>query len=198
MSLSLLVLLSQCLLLICKADHCDGINCDFCITNLDMAYESYQIKVSGTYCLSEDIIFNPRPGSISDPNDEYAWFPIHEKGPEHGPFSLGFFAAIIIEVSDVELNLNGKTISQHPQFYIQQRFYSHIEIANTPFIPGQGPNGQFGELNPIKNVKIYNGKLGLTSHHGIHSNNAQSVTVSNLYVYINEIYYLYILKYTYK
>ena len=57
----------------------------------------------------------------------------------NGAYHLGFFAAITVESDDVILDLNGKSLKQSKLHNLQQRFYSHIELASAPFIPKQGP-----------------------------------------------------------
>merc|ERR1711991_459070 len=81
--------------------------------------------------------------------DELYWYPTKEQADPNngeypglytysGPFTLGFFAGISIETNYVTIDLNGFTLSQHPLFYFQQRFFALIEMASQPFVPGQG------------------------------------------------------------
>ena len=170
----------------------DHLHCDLCLDNEAFSMGTYRILKSGKYCLSEDIVFNPRePEDLSSPNSNiYNWYPgeygefdflsypgtlgnIARGDAINGPFAGGFFAAISVETVDVEIDLNGYSISQHPHFYTQQRFYSNIEVQNKPYdelskrttgIWMWGPNAV------VDNVYIHNGELGLSSHHGIHSN----------------------------
>ncbi|KNC74573.1 hypothetical protein SARC_12885 [Sphaeroforma arctica JP610] len=95
---------------------------------------------------------------------------------------LGVFAAITIECSDVVLDLGGKTLRQSKAFNTQQRFFSCIEISRAPFITGQGLN-DFGENDElVSNVGIRVGKLGLSSHHGIHGNTMDNVEILNVHI----------------
>lgn len=94
---------------------------------------------------------------------------------------MGFFSVITIEVDNVILNLNNYTISMNEYYHIQQRFFSLITITNGPFENGDGPNF-FGNLNYVSNIEIYNGKLGLTSHHAIHSNGVSNLYLHNLII----------------
>ena len=132
-----------------------GLNeaCDVFLSQSDFLLGTYRIVSSGIYCLSEDITFDPKSGTISNPNVEGAWFPGFTDpafgfgendtsnpslgtttiAPKLGAFSLGFFAAITIEANDVVLNLNGYTIRQSRAFYIQQRFFALIEIGMSSF-----------------------------------------------------------------
>ncbi|ETO35330.1 hypothetical protein RFI_01733, partial [Reticulomyxa filosa] len=90
----------------------------------------------------------------------------------------------------VEIDLNGKEIEMSVEFRVQQRFYANIEIGSAPFIQGQGP-AHFGPfLSPqsgVSNIWIHNGHLGWSSHHGIHSNGATNVTLSELHIYEFEV-----------
>ena len=138
---------------------------------------TYLIEEPGYYILKEDIVFNPNP------NDDYMPRPDQEKYNKPG-FSLGFFAVISISAKDVYLDLNGYSISASEEFTLQQRFFSIIELANSPFIFGQGP-GDFSTQESFKsaeNVIIRKGLLGRSSHHGIHGNMAQKVLLEKLTV----------------
>ena len=66
------------------------------------------------------------------------------------------------------------------EFHLQQRWYSHIEIDSKPFISGQGPANFGASLVQNENIVIKNSILGLTSHHGIHCNSVDSITISDL------------------
>eukprot|EP01084_Bolivina_argentea_P201044 343704_1 len=181
--MSLLILLSICLPLL-TTSTCD---CHVCLSQSDFTEGTYRIRESGKYCLTEDIIFNPLPGDINTPNSKFAWFPRNEAlypacdSLQNGAFALGFFAAISVEADNVDIDLNTFEISQHPHFYIEQRFFSIIEIGNAPFLQGSGPNN-FGQYKPVEHIKIYNGKLGLSAHHGIHSNDAKHVIIENIQI----------------
>ncbi len=151
------------------------------LDNDDFKEGTYRIKTPGIYRLTEDIIL--------EPNDGHECFPTltqQETFPSRpGPFILGFFAGITIETKNVILDLNGFTIKQSIRFYLLQRFFSTIELANSPFIPKndkttQGP-ANFGlKFVPAENVLIKNGILGLTSHHGIHGNAAKNIMIENI------------------
>ena len=168
--------------------------CEYYISQTNVDHGTYRIIHEGVYCLTENIIFNPEPGHIDVPNnDNNWWFPHNDTlfpgsiNNMDGAFALGFFAVITIEAHNVILNLNGFTISYHFHFYLQQRYGSIIEIACSPFIPSVGP-ADFGRrwLN-LENVTICNGELGLSSHHGIHSNNATNLHIFNLKIYDFEV-----------
>ena len=136
-----------------------------------------RITKPGIYVLTEDIVFSPNENDDFFPRmNQLTQFPMGSSGPFH----LGFFAAITIESDNVLLDLNGKSIVQSQLHNIEQRFYAHIELASSPFIPNQGP-GNFGStiITP-KNVCIMNGTLGLSSHHGIHGNKMENIIVHNV------------------
>ena len=135
----------------------------------------------GKYILMEDIEFNPF-SSFQDIFDSLGSFPDFNH-----QYILGYFAAIIIYGSNIDLNLGGHTIRQSHLHNLQQRFFSIIELADRPFLPGQGP-GNFGSpLSGCTNVSIYNGVLGLSSHHGIHGNNPTNVNINNIVMYDYEV-----------
>jgi hypothetical protein len=148
------------------------------ITQSDFHMGTYRIRQPGYYMLMSDITFDPielfpKLGNTMYPNG------IGKEG--FGQYSLGFFAAITIECEDVILDLNNKTIKQSKKHYLQQRFFSIIELAESPFIHKQGP-AKFTD-KPIKSAKrcmIMNGTLGLSSHHGIHGNTNQDIVLCNL------------------
>ena len=165
---------------------CDN-TCSVCLTQTDFQSGTYRIVDAGKYCLDEDIEFNPLPGPIESPNTDFHWFPSNSAlypGSDvfvNGSFALGFFAAISIETNDVELDLCEQSISQHLHHYLQQRFFAVIEINQAPFLEGVGPT-DFGPISNISNIYIHNGAIGLSSHHGIHANEANNVTIENLII----------------
>ena len=95
-------------------------------------------------------------------------------------YGVGFFAAIAIQADHVVLDLNGFTIEQSAEHALLQRFFSVIELADQPFVPSQGPAGFGDELTAAHNVKILNGTIGRSSHHGIHGNGNSHVTVADV------------------
>lgn len=155
-----------------------------CIVNLkqgDFKNGTVRITKPGVYILKENISFDPNPENDCNPTIEQ-----HNSGiyPSIGnvPYALGFFAAITIECDGVILDLNGFTIQQSKRHFLQQRFYSNIEIASAPFIGPQGPGMSMAGNNyrSGNNVLIMNGTLGLSSHHGIHSNYNRNIVLHNL------------------
>lgn len=134
----------------------------------DFAKGTYRITVPGAYVLTEDITFHP--DNFTPSGDEYSG----------RAYSLGFFAAITIETSNVMLDLNGFTLSQSRLHNLQQRFFALIELADQPFLPSQGPSNFGEQLDPATQVWIRNGVLGKSSHHGIHGNNNTNIRIKNI------------------
>ena len=87
-----------------------------------------------------------------------------------------------VEVDNVIINLNGYTFNMEKKFYLQQRFFSLIELSSKMFEPIQGPSAWgFDDEYYATNVEIKGpGILGITSHHGIHGNLAQNVYIHDL------------------
>ena len=151
------------------------------LTQKDFDLGTVRITKPGVYVLNENIVFNP--------NEENDFFPTHEQVKSNlypigrdGPYHLGFFAAITIETENVILDLNGHTIKQSILHNLQQRFYSHIELANSPFIPKQGPGSFIASDTFVfaENVLIKNGILAKSSHHGIHGNSMKNIILDNI------------------
>jgi len=155
----------------------------------DFTQGTYRITTPGYYKLMEDVELNMNaPDNFDSPNAEGAWYPtseqnVHYEGSDDsfvGAFSMGFFAAFTVECSDVTIDLNGYELKMSKEFYLQQRWFSIIEIGSKAFISGQGP-GNFGAfLTSSNNVVIQNGILGLTSHHSIHGNSASDITIQDM------------------
>eukprot|EP00586_Coscinodiscus_wailesii_P008270 CAMPEP_0172522014 /NCGR_PEP_ID=MMETSP1066-20121228/292887_1 /TAXON_ID=671091 /ORGANISM="Coscinodiscus wailesii, Strain CCMP2513" /LENGTH=717 /DNA_ID=CAMNT_0013304979 /DNA_START=53 /DNA_END=2207 /DNA_ORIENTATION=+ len=150
---------------------------------------TYRITQPGRYILSQDISFapnsvnklsysrskvmeccKPRPDQFESNGGDYPDF----------PYSLGFFAAITVETEDVLIDLAGYTIEQSKEHALMQRFFTVIELASTPFIPGQGPFNFGPEIASGANVRIQNGIIGRSSHHGIHGNGNHNVKIKNV------------------
>jgi hypothetical protein len=148
----------------------------------DFTNGPYVINKPGTYILMEDIVFDPFPNAFGDVFTHLAQFPSfnHE-------YVLGFFAAIIVYGENIVLDLNKHKIRQSLLHNFQQRFFALIELANRPFLPGQGPANFGSPIVGCKNVTIKNGVLGLSSHHGIHGNNATNVIIQDLTIYDYEV-----------
>jgi hypothetical protein len=174
------------------------------LKNNNFKYGTLRIHVPCMLKLTENITFNPnRPETWLDINNEvtydfndavaidpdriFDWFP-DINAPKNAQYfepevkfaySLGFFAAIAVEEQDVFVNLNGFLIEQSPEFTLQQKFYSHIELSDQPFIPLQGPTNFGAVLRSAKNCWIFNGTLGRSSHHCIHGNSADDILIED-------------------
>ena len=158
--------------------------------NRDFINGTYRIQESGYYKIMEDIVFDMNRDDINFPNKRGNWFPRASQsdiysgsdGSFVGSYSMGFFTGISVETNNVTIDLNGKTLKMDKAFHLQQRWFSIIELASSAFIPGQGP-GNFGAfLYSASNVTIFNGTLGLSSHHGIHGNNAADIILKDLII----------------
>lgn len=82
------------------------------------------------------------------------------------PFHLGWFGAIIVRASNVVVDLHGHTLAMHPAYRNKQRFFALVELSDSPL-----PKGKLGfdsEPSQVNDVIIRNGKLGETSHFGVH------------------------------
>lgn len=152
------------------------------LSNLDFASGPVYLTQPFTiYKLVEDIEFNPIP-EFNKIFDSLTSFP-----EQNHHFVLGYFAAIIIVGHDIELDLNGFTLKQSVNHSLQQRFFALIELADRPFLPGQGPANFGTEIKSCNNILIHNGTLGLSSHHGIHGNNPTNITIKNLTIFNYEV-----------
>ena len=96
----------------------------------------------------------------------------------------------------MEIDLNGHTLAQHKEFYLLQRFWNAIELANRVFVDNEGvsslnfqegdkeqfQSGRVPAMRGARKVHIHDGTLGLSSHSGIHGNNASQVYIENVIV----------------
>lgn len=156
------------------------------LRNSDFLTGTYRIKQKGYYVLAEDITFNPNPSTWDGEQLQGDnWLPTSSEYPvaPYGPYHLGFFAAITVEADDVIIDLNNFLIEQHIQHYLQQRFFSVIELASSPFIPKQGPSNFGDSVKFVKNVMIKNGRLGRSSHQAIHGNGMQNIIIENIQIF---------------
>jgi hypothetical protein len=99
---------------------------------------------------------------------------------EPAAYGIGFFAAIAVQAEGVVIDLNGHIIEQSEEHALLQRFFAVIELADQPFVPSQGPSGFGDEIVSASDVIIKNGTIGRSSHHGIHGNANENVTISNV------------------
>lgn len=160
----------------------------------DFSDGTVRLKNSGIYKLAENINFEPNAAfdhwPVCSGNTTQSKYCNH--GRAIGGYNLGFFAAVTMEGHDVHLDLNGKTIAMTPLFSLQQRFFSIIELADAPFIPGAGPGAdansatpggtrvENGTISACMRCSVTNGRLGLSSHHAIHGNNASDILIKNI------------------
>lgn len=151
------------------------------LRNSDFLNGPVYLTNPGIYRLMEDIEFNPLP-NFSDIFDSLASYP----DADHH-FVLGYFSAIVINGRNIELDLNGYTLRQSINHNLQQRFFALIELADRPFLPGQGPANFGSTITSCANITIHNGTLGLSSHYGIHGNNMDTVVIKNLTIYDYEV-----------
>ena len=125
------------------------------------------------YVLGEDIVFHPAPGlDFRATAEPYASDPA---------FVLDFPAAILVRASGVSIDLAGHEIRQSRVHHAQQRFFATIELT-TPFIAGQGPADFVQGADPTEAARftLRNGRMGLSSHHGVHGNGAWSVLIEDV------------------
>eukprot|EP00924_Labyrinthula_sp_SR-Ha-C_P003310 augustus_masked-scaffold_15-processed-gene-5.49-mRNA-1 protein AED:1.00 eAED:1.00 QI:0/-1/0/0/-1/1/1/0/682 len=169
---------------------------------------TYIITQPGDYILSEDIVFEPKQNCVVDGScaetikaiaygelDEqvellfhpYATFNASQNLDEQfltKSFVLGFFTAVSIETTGVSLDLNGFTIEQSELHALFQRFFALITLANAPFGPDAGP-ADFADDDTFvfgSQIRIFNGTLGKSAHHGIHGNFCEDVVLENLVI----------------
>eukprot|EP01084_Bolivina_argentea_P036369 67300_1 len=156
----------------------------------DVLEGTYRIKKSGTYKLMSDIEFDFNAGDLDNPNDGSSWWPRADQSSEYkgadstrDEYFMGFFAGITIETKNVILDLNDNEIRMSRPFYYQQRFFSCIALKSVVFNLNQGP-GIFGtDPKYAQDVIVKNGKIGLSSHHGIHGQGNKGITISNVHVH---------------
>ncbi|KAL3916668.1 MAG: hypothetical protein SGILL_005072 [Bacillariaceae sp.] len=160
------------------------------LSQADFETGTYRIKESGKYKLTEDIVFEPQ-----EANDYWPPFDLWDEYPPSA-YYLGFFAAITVEADDVDIDLNGFEIRQSDEFYLLQRFWNAIELNNRVFVQNEGvaslnyqetdaPAGGMDSAGPLfapKNVVIKNGRIGKSSHAGIHGNSVVGLTIKDVHI----------------
>jgi len=173
------------------------------LSQSDFLFGTYRIRECGEYIFTEDIVCNfNAPTKEEEEADDFSpnsitadrlyWYPTRQQSQSQypglytyeGSYSLGFFTGITVESDDVIINLNGFSFEMHPKFYLQQRFFSLIELAAKPFLPHQGASTWgLTEVYYANNLEIKGpGNIGLSSHHGIHGNSANNVYIHDLNV----------------
>jgi len=91
----------------------------------------------------------------------------HLTPPARSPTHLGFFAAVVVGASRVELDLGGHTLRMSDEYAEAQRFFALVSLDVTPF-PVGAARFTTEPLRPT-DVTIRNGVFGLTSHFAVHS-----------------------------
>lgn len=153
-----------------------------CITNADFVLGTLIIDEAGTYKLCEDINFKPNPASgvkslDSSLDSFHPDFSIYDENA----YGLGFFSAIAIGTSGVDLFLDCHKIEQSLEHALMQRFFAIIELASSPFLPKVGPHDFGDNFEPATDVKILGpGTLGRSAHHGIHGNENRNVIIRDV------------------
>lgn len=145
------------------------------LSKSDFAKGTVRLQKPGKYVLLEDIVFNPNP--------ENDWRPKYPEQAELYPFlkyKLGFFSALTIEGDGILFDGMGHTVRQSREHYLQQRFFSCIELADQPFIPKQGPDPMADRFVAATRSTVRNVHLGLSSHHGIHGNGPKRILIQNV------------------
>jgi hypothetical protein len=130
------------------------------------------------YKLAESVQFRPNPGHSFRPTPAQA--ALYPTTGAEGAYRLGFFAAITVECPDVVLDLNNHELVQSPEHAQHQRFFALIELADQPFIPRQGPADFGATLQAAARLVVRNGRLGRSSHHGIHGNDNVDIRLERL------------------
>ena len=135
---------------------------------------TYIVNTADTcYVLDEDVVFNP-----AEAHDFRATREPYASDPA---FVLDFPMAIFVRAPGVTIDLGGHEIRQSRAHNVQQRFFAVIELT-TPFIAGQGPADFVQGTTPTGAARfvLRNGRLGLSSHHGVHGNGAWSVLIEDV------------------
>lgn len=138
------------------------------------------IDEPGKYKLCEDIVFDPIQDKALPVTEMY--LPDFNVYNENA-YGMGFFAAIAISASNVEIYLNNHSIEQSASHALMQRFFAIIELANSPFLQSVGPAQFVGEngFQAASNVLIQGpGKIGRSAHHGVHGNENQNITIRDV------------------
>jgi len=136
------------------------------------------IEKSGEYFLTNNIIidFNPT-------------YPTYDEILKLPSLRYGFFGGIFLIGENIELNLLGHEIKMSESFALSQRFFSIIELTNSPFPLGGGLplSIKKEDFKTGTFICIKNGRLGRSSHSSIHGNENRSITISKLKMYDFEV-----------
>ncbi|GFH61566.1 hypothetical protein CTEN210_18042 [Chaetoceros tenuissimus] len=151
-----------------------------CLFNEDFELGTLIIDEPGKYKLCEDIVFDPIQDKALPVTEMY--LPDFNVYNENA-YGMGFFAAIAISASNVEIYLNNHSIEQSASHALMQRFFAIIELANSPFLQSVGPAQFVGEngFQAASNILIQGpGKIGRSAHHGVHGNENQNITIRDV------------------
>lgn len=152
------------------------------LRNLDFSTGTVLIDQPGWFILLEDVIFSPNPENSFFP------YPSQTQYTSNPAFNLGFFAAIAMYGNHTILDLNGHTIQQSVAHNLNQRFYAHIELADSPFIPSQGPIGTPPSIRSATYSVIRGtGNLIFSAHHGIHGNSGSNIYIHDIALHTYEV-----------
>ena len=152
------------------------------VRNSDFINGTLRITTSAYVAFLEDVTFDPNslPHSANHPHriPRAAVQPLYTARA----YTLGFFAAITIEAKHVVVDLNGHELSTSRAFdFVQRAPYAHISIGDRPFIHGEGPaNFGGGSFRTANGLIVRNGRLGRSSHHGIHGNGGRHVMIDDV------------------
>jgi len=152
------------------------------LVNSDFASGTILIDQPGWFILQEDIVFSPNP------ENKFFPYPSQTEYTSNPAFNLGFFAAIAMYGNHTILDLNGHTIQQSVAHNLNQRFYAHIELADSPFVVNQGPIGTPPSIkSATQSVVRGTGNLIFSSHHGIHGNSGSDIYIHDIAMQTYEV-----------
>jgi len=148
------------------------------LRNDDFKQGTLVVRESCLLLLTEDVEFGPNADhdfTINRPaqNDKY---------PVLSGFQLGFFAAIVIVGNRIVLDGQNHVLKQHHMHAALQRFYSHIELASSVFIVGEGPVPFGPVFEAGVDIVISNVRFGRTSHFSVSGNGNRNVKLHNLHM----------------
>lgn len=139
----------------------------------DKLIKTIHLQSNKNYYLEKDIIIHLEP-----------MFPSAEDIEKSSFLRYGFFAGIVMDGKNINLDLRGFTIKMSEECNLQLRFFSLIELNNSPFPLRDGlPLSESKtKWESGKNITIENGTLGLSSHSGIHGNNNSNIVIQNMII----------------
>ena len=139
----------------------------------DKLIRTIHLDSNKNYFLERDIIIDLNP-----------LFPTKNDIEENSFLRYGFFAGIVMDGNDIHLDLKGFSIKMSVEANLNLRFFSLIELNNSPFPLNDGLPLDKTKIkwSAGKNITIKNGTLGLSSHSGIHGNNNSNVLIENLII----------------